>query len=103
MEAIGEHHAPADLMPSNNRGIECSVGGVGARIGRHAVGDDVAPWNRGILENTAFPHLSQEISPILWNPKVRYRVHNSSATLVSYENYKFSVINTVGIFKDGLL
>ena len=57
MEASGELYASADLLPSNNRGIECSVGREGARIGRHAFGVDSAPWNRGFLENTAFPHL----------------------------------------------
>jgi hypothetical protein len=102
MEASGEYHASADLLPSNNRSTECSVGREGARIGRHAFGDDSAPWSRSILDNKHFHTRSQEISLILWNPKVRYRVHNSLTTLVSYKNYKFAVMNRVGIFKDWL-
>jgi hypothetical protein len=59
MEANGEHYTQADLLPSNNRCIECSADIVAARIGRHAFGEISAPWNRAILENTAFHGISQ--------------------------------------------
>ena len=57
MEASGEHHAPVDLIPISNRGIECSAGRLAARIGRHEFGDVLAPWNKAVIDNTAFSYL----------------------------------------------